>query len=619
MDIFDVLNMIGGLALFLYGMTTMGNALSKMAGSRLEGVLEKLTSKRIFAVLLGAGVTAVIQSSSATTVMVVGFVNSGIMKLSQTVGIIMGANIGTTITSWMLSLTAIEGDAVWLQLLKPTSFSPVLAAIGIILTISAKGESRRKDVGNILLGFAILMFGMETMSSSVSGLADDPTFTGMMTAFTNPVLGMITGAVLTAVIQSSSASVGILQALCSTGAVNYSAAIPIIMGQNIGTCATSLISAIGASKNAKRAAMIHLYFNLIGTFIFMTVFYSLNLFIDFAFMGIAANAAGIAVIHSLFNIAATIILYPFSDMLVKLAELTIVDKEGTEEESGKEEEKLILLDERFLERPAFAVEICRKRIFEMAEKTKESILLANESVFEYNADKTGKVSVLETEIDRYEDQLGSYLVKLSGKNLSVEDNRLLSRMLHSSSDFERMSDHAINIAESLNKINKKGYKFSKTAKREIGVLINAVNDIVAMTIDIFEKSDKEAAKMVEPLEEVIDGLTKKLKSHHVKRLQKGECAIEMGIFYEDILLNLERISDHCSNIAVELMVIDEDGYETHEYLDQMPAESRKIFEEVYALLKKKYSLKDDSDKIKKKENKSAKKKEKKEKNEKKAK
>ena len=396
MDIFNLLNMIGGLSLFLYGMNIMGNGLSKMAGGKLETILEKLTTKRIFAVLLGAGVTAVIQSSSATTVMVVGFVNSGIMKLSQAVGIIMGANIGTTITSWMLSLTGIEGSTIWLKLLKPSSFSPILAAIGIVLVMVSKGESKKKDIGSILLGFAILMFGMETMSSAVSGLADNPSFTKMMTAFSNPILGMVVGAVLTAIIQSSSASVGILQALCATGAVQYSVALPIIMGQNIGTCVTSIISSIGASKNARRAAMVHLYLNLIGTTLFMVFFYALNSFIDFAFLGESANAAGIAVIHSLFNIGATIVLFPFSNMLVRLAEITIPGGKNKEDVQVE----IVSIDERFLGRPAFAMELCRGKVREMAELTRKSMELALEGKFGTLAIlKNGKLKHNRTGID----------------------------------------------------------------------------------------------------------------------------------------------------------------------------------------------------------------------------
>ncbi len=598
MDIFDLLNMIGGLALFLYGMSTMGNGLSKMAGSRLEGILEKLTSKRIFAVLLGAGVTAVIQSSSATTVMVVGFVNSGIMKLSQAVGIIMGANIGTTVTSWMLSLTAIEGSTLWLKLLKPSSFSPVLAAIGIIFIMSKKENSKKNDIGSIMIGFAILMFGMETMSGSVSGLADNEALTSMMTAFTNPILGMAVGAILTAIIQSSSASVGILQALCATGAVNYSVALPIIMGQNIGTCVTSIISSVGATKNAKRAAMVHLYFNLIGTIVFMVGFYILNAFIDFAFLGTAANAAGIATIHSVFNIVATIILYPVADKLVYLATLTVRGEEGETEEEQDTESKPVIIDERFLERPAFAVEICRQKVFEMAEQSKDAITMANETIFDYDSKKTKKVELLEQSIDYYDDALGNYLVKLSGKNLSIKDSRATSHMLHSISDFERISDHAINIVELVEALNKTSKGLSKTAKREIGILTAAVNEIVERTTEVFVNADINGAKKIEPLEEVIDRLTKKIKARHVERLQDKECSIESGMIFEDMLLNLERVSDHCSNIALELLMMDGNTFEAHGFLDDMSRDEQEDFKKEYKMFKKKYSLKKRSDKIK---------------------
>jgi phosphate:Na+ symporter len=603
MNIFDVLNMIGGLALFLYGMHIMGDGLSKMAGGKLEGVLEKLTSKRIFAVLLGAGVTAVIQSSSATTVMVVGFVNSGIMKLSQAVGIIMGANIGTTVTSWMLSLTAIEGESILLQLLKPSSFSPVLAAIGIFLVMTKKEESKRRDIGEIMVGFAILMFGMETMSDSVAGLANNASFTGMMTAFSNPILGMIVGTLLTAIIQSSSASVGILQALSATGVVSYAVALPIIMGQNIGTCITSILSSVGATKNAKRAAMIHLYFNLIGTIIFMTAFYLLNMIFGFAFLDTSANAAGIAVLHSLFNITATIILYPFSDRLVHLAEITIRDDKESVSERKSEKVKSVIIDERFLESPAFGVQVCRQKVFEMAEKTKQAITLANGLVFEFDIKQAREIEQLEQRIDEYEDALGAYLIKLSGKNLSKKDSLITAQMLHTISDLERISDHALNVVESMTEMNENGNTFSKDAKREIGVLIRAVNDIVDNTINCFVQMDSDGAKHIEPLEEVIDRLIKKMKAHHVKRLQKGECAIEVGLIFEDILLNLERVSDHCSNIALEILMMGDDNFEIHEFLDDMSAKDKESFEIEYKKLKKIYSLKKENDKIKKKKSK----------------
>ena len=586
MDIFSVLNMIGGLSLFLYGMSVMGDGLSRMAGGKLETILEKLTTKRIFAILLGAGVTAVIQSSSATTVMVVGFVNSGIMKLSQAVGIIMGANIGTTVTSWLLSLTGIKGSTVWLKLLKPSSFSPVLAAVGIILFMASRSESKKKDIGGILLGFAVLMFGMETMSGAVSGLADNASFTRMMTAFRNPILGMAVGAIFTAIIQSSSASVGILQALCVTGAVHYSVALPIIMGQNIGTCVTSIISSIGASRNARRAAMIHLYFNLIGTTLFMVVFYTINSFAAFAFLGESANAAGIAVIHSLFNIGATIILAPFSNLLVKLAEITIPD--------GNKKEPIITdavsIDERFLERPAFAMELCRGKAREMAELSKNSISLALEVLQKYDASKAEEVVRFEALADKYEDVLGTYLVKLSGENLSTADSQSMSVILHSISDFERISDHAMDIVKSAEEIHKKELSFTKKAKKEIEALCRAVNDICGLTVESFCEDNVERALHVEPLEEVIDTLTKKIKENHIKRLKKGKCTIEMGFILEDILTGLERVSDHCSNVAVEMITIYDNDYSTHEYFKNFSSEERASFDKEYEELLQRYPI-----------------------------
>ena len=595
MTIFNLLSMIGGLALFLYGMSAMGDGLSKMAGGKLESILEKLTSKRIFAVLLGAGVTAVIQSSSATTVMVVGFVNSGIMRLSQAVGIIMGANVGTTITSWMLSLTGIEGSNVWIQLLKPSSFSPILAAVGIILTMSSKGGSRKKDVGNILLGFAILMFGMEAMSDSVAPLAEDEGFASLFTAFSNPILGMLVGAVLTAIIQSSSASVGILQALCSTGAVSYSAALPIIMGQNIGTCITSMISSVGAKKNAKRAAAIHLFFNLIGTILFMVVFYGLNQIIGFAFMRDSANPAGIAVIHSLFNIGCCIILYPFSDWLVKLA--TIVIPDGKEETVATTYEETLALDDRFLESPAFAMEICRNASRQMAVETMEAITLALDVINNYDKKNASRVYELEEKVDHYEDKLGSYLVKLSSKNLSKTDSESMSVLLHGISDFERISDHAINIVDSAKEMHEKSLEFSKKARIEMETITGAVRDIVVKTVDIFSAENIDEAIHVEPLEDVIDGLTKEIKQNHIKRLRKGKCTIELGVILEDILTNLERVSDHCSNVAVEMIAIHEGGYDTHEYFNSLTLEEKEKFDSEYQKLKTLYRIDKDDDRI----------------------
>ena len=589
MDIFNVLSMIGGLALFLFGMHAMGEGLSKTSGGRLEKILEKLTSNPIKAVLLGTGVTAVIQSSSATTVMVVGFVNSGVMKLSQAVGIIMGANIGTTVTSWILSLSGIESENFLIKLLKPSSFSPVLAIIGVAYILFSKRE-KVKDIGMILVGFSILMTGMDMMSVAVKPLADVPEFTNILTMFTNPFLGMLAGTVLTAIIQSSSASVGILQALCVTGSVSYAAAIPIIMGQNIGTCITAIMSSIGASKNAKRAALVHLYFNLIGTILFMVVFYSINLFVEFGFMKNSANAAGIAVAHSIFNLTATIILLPFSDVLEKLACITIRDDaaEAKTERESEAEKDFRLLDIRFLDTPGLATEYCRRVAKNMCRLTQEAIFTATDIITEYDAKKAERVKQLENEIDRYEDELGTYMVKLSQQHLSEKDSHELSIILHCLSDFERISDHAVNLVESSGEMFEKGQRFSKKAREELAVFTQAVRDIVEVSFNVFEEEDISKAELVEPLEEVIDYLQTEVKKRHVKRLQKGKCTIEMGFVLSDVITSYERISDHCSNIAVCLMQVKEDGYDTHEYLKDM--KHNEIFNEQYNKYKEKYVL-----------------------------
>ncbi|MBR3244569.1 MAG: Na/Pi cotransporter family protein, partial [Parasporobacterium sp.] len=541
MDIFGILTMVGGLALFLYGMNTMGDGLVMLSGGKLEQVLERLTKKRIMALLLGALVTAVIQSSSATTVMVVGFVNSGIMKLTQAVGIIMGANIGTTITSWILSLTGISSGNVFIKLLKPSSFSPVLAAIGIICMMTGKDGSRKKTIGSILLGFAVLMFGMETMSGAVSPLKDNSTFTGMLTAFSNPVLGMAAGAVLTAIIQSSSASVGILQALCMSGAVTYGTALPIIMGQNIGTCVTALISSVGASKNAKRAAFIHLYFNLIGTVCFMPVFYLINRFLDFPFLSDTAGAAGIAAIHSLFNIGCAIVLFPFADRLVDLATFTVQNAKTSEPEQILPEE-LAALDERFLDNSSYAIQLCKNAVIKMAEYSKTAILLAMEVQDEYAGEKVAEVIRLEQLVDQFEDVIGTYLVKLAGKDLSREDSHLLSVLLHCISDIERISDHAINITEAVDKIQKQGLEFTSQGKQELDSLGIAIRDIMTMTRNALSTGNTTAAADVEPLEEVIDNLVMEMKQRHITRLRSGNCSMEAGLLLEDILTNYERVS-----------------------------------------------------------------------------
>lgn len=584
MDIFSVLSLIGGLALFLYGMHVMGDGLSKLSGGKMEKILETLTSNPLKAVGLGALVTAVIQSSSATTVMVVGFVNSGIMKLSQAVGIIMGANIGTTITSWILSLSGIESDSFFIQLFKPTSFSPVLAIVGVAFLLFAKSP-RKKDIGTIFLGFAVLMFGMESMSSAVKPLADVPEFTGILTTFKNPLLGMVAGALLTAVIQSSSASVGILQALCVTGAVSYAVAVPIILGQNIGTCVTALLSAIGAKKNAKRAAMVHLYFNLIGTAVFLVVFYGAQLFVTFGFMDQAANAAGIAVVHSVFNVFATLVLLPFSGVLEKLACLTI--REETEEAPST---GLELLDVRFLEQPSIAMEQSRQAAKKMSDSAKNTLFTAMSLLRDFDKEKEEQVLQSEENVDKWEDALGTYLVKLGEKDLIQKDSRDLSLILHCIGDFERISDHGVNIMESAREMHEKGLKFSDKAAQELAVISRAVEDIVNISFQVFKNEDKELAKGVEPLEEVIDELNHELKDRHIRRLRQGKCTIEQGFVLSDITTSLERIADHCSNIAVCILQIGEKSFDTHGYLNYVKKEKNREFLEQTEAVRQKYLL-----------------------------
>lgn len=589
MDVFGVLTLIGGLAMFLYGMNTMGDGLVMLSGGRLEQILEKLTSNKVMALLLGALVTAVIQSSSATTVMVVGFVNSGIMKLGQAVRIIIGANIGTTVTSWILSLTGIGDGNVFVQLLKPSSFSPVLAAIGIVCVMMGKDGAKKKTIGHILLGFAVLMFGMETMSDAVAPLKDNAAFTGMLTMFSNPILGMVAGAVLTAVIQSSSASVGILQALCMSGAVTYGTAIPIIMGQNIGTCVTALISSVGASKNAKRAAFIHLYFNMIGTILFMVGFYAVNAFVRFAFLTDAVGVAGIAVIHSLFNMGCALVLFPFADKLVKLAILTVRDQEETEEAEPKPEE-LAALDERFLDSPSFAIQLCKNAVVKMAALSKEAISKAMAIQVKYDEQKAEQVIRLEQTTDVFEDCVGTYLVKLAGKDMGKEDSHLLSVLLHSIRDFERIADHAINITEAAQKMQKQGLDITDDAKSELDSLSVAIRDIMSITEEAFAAGDTDTAANVEPLEEVIDDLVMEMKERHIKRLRKGTCSLKAGMLLEDILTCYERVSDHCSNVAAALIEIEANELDVHRYLHTEVKGSDPHFQEEYQRLKGIYIL-----------------------------
>ena len=589
MDIFDVLSMVGGLALFLYGMHIMGDALAKMSGGKLEKVLERLTSNKWSAVLLGAGVTAVIQSSGATTVMVVGFVNSGIMKLNQAVGIIMGANIGTTATSWLLSLSGIDGGSFFLQMLKPTSFTPILAVIGAILVVFCKSE-KKHNIGTILLGFAILMYGMTAMSSAVEPLKDVPQFTQILTKFENPLLGVIAGFALTTIMQSSSVSVGILQALCSTGAVSYALALPIIMGQNIGSCTTAMISSVGASKDAKRAAAVHFYFNVIGTVVFMLVFYISNAFVHYAFLPQAANEVGIATIHSIFNIAATIVLLPLSGFLEFLAVKTIKDDDEEEDELSKHDKVLQLLDPVFLERPGFAIMQCQKVASEMAELSMKSVGRAVGLLIAYDDEIAERIRKEEDTVDKYEDQLGTYLLRLSTKNLSKEDGHRLSLMLHSLGDIERISDLAVNILLAVEQMHKKELIFSKKAMDELAVYSKALKDILTMTVDAFEQNDRYKAALVQPLEELMDDMNKELKKRHVKRLRKGKCTIELGLSLSDISDTYERISDHCSNIATCVIQVEDDELDAHEHRKEVKEQDAKWYDEQYRAYEQKYAL-----------------------------
>lgn len=588
MSIFDVLALFGGLALFLFGMNVMGDGLTRAAGGKMERILEKLTSTPIKGVLLGAAVTAVIQSSSATTVMVVGFVNSGIMKLRQAVGIIMGANIGTTVTSWILSLSGIQGDSIWIQMLKPSSFSPILAVIGIAFLMFSKNE-KKHDIGMIFLGFTILMYGMDAMSGAVAPLADVPEFANVLLMFSNPILGMIVGTLFTAIIQSSSASVGILQALCMTGAVTYGTALPIIMGQNIGTCVTALLSSIGAKKNAKRAAFVHLYFNLIGTILFMIVFYSINAFVNFGVLQDMATPAGIAVIHSIFNILTTIVLLPFGKGLEKLATLTIREKEEPVEEIA-ELVPLKHLDARFLEQPAFAVTQSMDVMNQMAGYSAEALYDSLELLKDYSDEKWQRVEALEDIVDKYEDELGTYLAKVSGKELAEEDSKRVSNGLHCIGDLERISDHALAIAEIYAKMHKEEMVFSDKAMAELNLYSNAVYEIMSMTCKALNEDDMKIAKRIEPLEEVINGLNATIKKQHIKRLQKGKCTIELGIALENLLNNYERVADHCSNVAASLLQVKTDSFDTHEYLNRVKQESNVEFQTMYSMYKEKYSL-----------------------------
>jgi len=585
--IFKIITLLGGLALFLFGMDTMGKALERQAGGKLQTILAKMSSTVFKGFLLGMAVTAVIQSSSATTVMVVGFVNSGIMTLKQAVGVIMGSNIGTTITAWILSLSGLEGDSFIVKLFKPSTLAPLIGTIGIILFMFTKSE-KKKGIGTIMLGFMALMTGMDLMSSSMSFLKSESWFADLMISFTNPLVGILFGAVLTAIIQSSSASIGILQGLCVTGAVTYGAAIPIILGQNIGTCVTAMMGAIGANRNARRTAMMHLLFNVVGVVIFVIVFYGLGLFIDWKFLSGAAAAWDIAVIHTCFNVVATCLLMPLNSLLVKLAYVIVPEV--------KEPEKTELLDTRLLATPAVAVQRAHEIAGQMAADAAKAMRLAIGLTKKFEAGVMEQVVELEDRTDRYEDALGTYLVKLSGMNLSVRDNRLLNTLLYTTSDIERMGDHALAVAKAALEIEEKKIEFSAQAKGELAVLERAVLDIVDRTVAAYASFDLEQAIKIEPQEQVVDALVREVKSRHVRRLRDGLCTVEYGFVLEDLLTACERTADHCSNVAVEMLQVAEGKLEAHEYLNALKAgelHESAAFSERFARYKAQYAFPDE--------------------------
>ena len=571
MTVFDVLTMIGGLCLFLFGMNVMGDGLERRAGSSLKALLGKLTDSKIKGFLTGLGVTAVIQSSSATTVMVVGFVNSRLMTLKQSVGVIMGANIGTTVTAWILSLGGISSDNLVMQLLKPTSFTPVLALLGTVFLMLSK-SSKQKDVGTILLGFATLMFGMDTMSDAVSGLADIPTFQNLFLMFENPILGVIVGAVLTGIIQSSSASVGILQALSATGAVSYAAAIPIIMGQNIGTCVTALLSSFGTNKNAKRAAIIHLSFNVIGTIVWLAVFSVISKVFEPAILHMSANYLGIAVSHSAFNILCTALLLPMSGLLEKMAYVVVPE--------GKELAKTVEIDERLLATPSIALGQCHNLVMRMAEETVSGVRMSLNALINGSFSDAEKIRAIEKEVDHYEDVLGTFLTKLGRAQVSDDDGSEVSKLLKIIGDLERISDHSVNILESAEEMKEKKISFTQNAQKEMEVLSGALTEILNLSVEAYRQNDWEAACSVEPLEQVIDHLKTVLRNRHIARLKKGECSVEAGFIWSDLLTDMERTSDHCSNIAVSIMDAHKHNMNAHQSLRSLKEGNPAFFEKL---------------------------------------
>lgn len=588
MNIYSILQLCGGLAFFLFGMHVMSGSLEKLAGGNLQKILKEVTSNPIKSLFFGAIVTIAIQSSSALTVMLVGLVNSGIMELAQTVGVIMGSNIGTTLTAWILSLSGIESDNLFISMLKPENFSPVIALIGVIMIMGSKKE-KRKDVGIIMAGFAVLMYGMQLMSGAVSPLADMPEFTGLLTTFNNPFLGVLVGAVFTGVIQSSAASVGVLQALSMTGAISYSMAIPIIMGQNIGTCVTALLSSIGVNKNAKRVSIIHISFNLFGTAIGLVVYCIARYVVDLALFNDSITPVMIAVFHSIFNVATTIILLPFSNSLVKIAKKLVT----TDNADGQ-----VVLDERLLLSPGLAVKECLEKTNEMAELARDSFKNALDLFDNYSDSKFDDIEVMEERLDYLEDQLDTFLIHLSGKDVSEDGNNEISKMLHAINDFERIGDHAINMAKLAKQIDDNNLEFSKNARKELTVLNNALREILTLTVEAFSKNDLTEAVKVEPLEQVIDDLTKEIRNHHIERLQKGKCDSRLGVFLTDYITNCERASDHCSNIAVCLIQTHNSSFETHDYLNELKAGQEPAFVGQFTMYQDKYHLDEDYKKAK---------------------
>lgn len=580
MSIFSIFTLLGGLAFFVFGMNQMSGSLERIAGARMQTIINKMTQNRFAGLVMGCIITIAIQSSSAVTVMLVGLVNSGLMNIGNTVGVIMGSNIGTTVTAWFMSLIGLSSDNPFVKMLKPDSFSPLLAFIGILMVMVAKSQ-RKKDIGYTFLGFAILMYGMILMSSSMAPLAESPAFAKLLVAFQNPIIGILIGLVITAIIQSSAASIGMLQALALSGGITYGMAIPIIMGQNIGTCATALLSSIGVGKNAKRVAVIHLSFNLIGTAIFLIIFYLLHSLMNFAILDTEIRPAGIALCHTIFNVATTLILLPFAGQLVKLAErLVKLDDAPT----------VAFLDERLFEVPPVVVSQCNALSIEMAEKAKESVALSIQSLDSLSEEIGRRIEELEKEIDIYEDHLGNYLTRLSGIELSASDNKTVALILHSIGNFERISDHALNNLESAKELKDKSLAISEQGVNELNCLEDAITEIVRMTMEAYEKRDRELAERIEPLEQVIDLLTEEIRVHHVERLQRGECTIERGFVLSDILNSYERISDHCSNIAMAVIGLEMESYDSHEYLSKIKTMNNDNFRKLFTEYRERYSI-----------------------------